>query len=68
MIKVEKHGDIATLEVRGDSYTLVDEYDAVLRSLYQFLKEGVKDPELVTPEALMYKMMEKAIREERAES
>lgn len=66
MVKAERHGEDVQVEVRGNKETLLNEYGAVLRSLYHFMKDGIiKETELAAPESLMYAMVEKVIKEER---
>lgn len=48
MIKVEKKGNTTKATVEGSTYVLVDEFQAVLHTMYRLLEKNIKDQESVT--------------------
>ena len=65
MIKVEKKGNATKATVEGNTYVLIDEFQAVLHTMYQMLEKNIKDPESVTPRDLMHSMVEDVAQKEK---
>lgn len=66
MIKVEKMGNVTHATVEGNTYVLIDEYQAVLHGLYRVLEKNIKEPGDVTPRDLMHSMVENVVQKEKA--
>ena len=65
MIKVEKKGNTTKATVEGNTYVLVDEFQTVLRALYQLLEKNIEESESVTPRDLMHSMVENVVQKEK---
>ena len=65
MIKVEKKGNTTKATVEGNTHVLVDEFQAILHTMYQVLEKNIKDPESVTPRDLMHSMVEDVVQKEK---
>lgn len=65
MIKVEKKGIVTNATVTGNTFVLVDEFQAVLHAMYRLLEKNIKEPESVTPRDLMHAMVEDVSRKEK---
>lgn len=64
MIKVEKKGNVTKVTVEGNTYVLIDEFQAVLHTMYRLLEKNIKDQESVTPRDLMHSMVEDVVQKE----
>lgn len=65
MIKVEKKGNTTKATVEGNTHVLVDEFQAVLHTMYRLLEKSIKDQESVTPRDLMHSMVEDVVQKEK---
>lgn len=65
MIKVEKKGNVTHATVEGNTYVLIDEFQAVLHTMYRLLEKNIKDQESVTPRDLMHSMVEDVVQKEK---
>ncbi len=65
MIKVEKKGNTAHATLEGNTHVLVDEFQAVLHTMYRLLEKNIKDQESVTPRDLMHSMVEDVVQKEK---
>ena len=65
MTKVEKKGNTTKATVEGNTHVLVDEFQAVLHTMYRLLEKNIKDQESVTPRDLMHSMVEDAVQKEK---
>lgn len=66
MIKVEKKGNTTHATLDGNTYVLIDEFQAVLHTMYRVLEKNIKEPESVTPRDLMHSMVENVVQKEKA--
>ena len=64
MTKVEKKGNTTKATVGGNTHVLVDEFQAVLHTMYRLLEKNIKDQESVTPRDLMHSMVENVVKKE----
>lgn len=65
MIKVEKKENTTKATVEGNTYVLIDEFQAVLHTMYRLLEKNIKDQESVTPRDLMHSMVEDVVQKEK---
>lgn len=65
MIKVEKKRNVTHATVEGNTYVLIDEFQAVLHTMYRMLEKNIKEPESVTPRDLMHSMVEDVVQKEK---
>lgn len=65
MIKVEKKGNTTHATLDGNTYVLIDEFQAVLHTIYRMLEKNIKEPESITPRDLMHSMVENVARKEK---
>lgn len=65
MIKVEKKGNTTHATLDGNTYVLIDEFQAVLHTMYRVLEKNIKEPESVTPRDLMHSMVEDVVQKEK---
>ena len=65
MIKVEKKGNTTHATLDGNTYVLIDEFQAVLHTIYRMLEKNIKEPESITPRDLMHSMVEDVAQKEK---